>query len=625
MSEYYILGEWDYHGVPKYLESTDDVNPTLIARIREALPEKESVPKYRPEYLLSTTERNIIIKTSDKNFMGADIWVSFLDEGAGYKNVFGYFVYDLNNNNTVPTKMSETGWIPMTYDDRDLVDASGKSILKKTIIFPNASLPFNGGNLRPGSKVKLLYDIENPSKKFPNNTGVGFFVIPNGWNYSKNTVQNAKNRVYSYDAFNYNGYVQSVFLNDIINSDGNVGRVILGFEDIMRPGGDEDYNDLVVQIDYTPSYAIQSQNFITLRTQEPIQQITYNADKTGLYLKFPEDSMEIINSSSASKLIITQTIKATSFENYKFLLDIFNILILPNDGIISFDEKNNTIIIKYIKNIEDMKDFIYFIYSVDNSVQYSIADNNIKNIVQFQNHFVYDILKRIDTETIKIEDSNDENKIFYNQPLRPNTKSMGSPLAMGDPHIITVKGIEHEIPDSAKYVELLDDRTYFYMSCSINKFEGNQMNFFMKNLTFIDKLFISYMDRNIIIDMFVPGIFYDIEMNKIYELPCIFNIEKFNQDSIIKYEDKAYVKKGLLQFKKLYKKVKFDVQYLTFDTFEYGTIVIELLYVPQLGDKVNSITLINENVKYIKGTGALLNHRNYIIGDTFPIVKSNNN
>lgn len=624
MSEYYTLGTWNSSGVPNYLESIDNVDPTLISRIRDALPEKEPVPTYHPEYLLSTTERNLIIKTDNVNFTGADVFVTFLDEGAGYKNVMGYFIYDLHDDHLVPTKWDGSDWIPMVYSDRDLVDGGGKSTLKKTIIFPNTSLPYKGGNLRPGVKVKILYDINNPSTQFPNNVGIGFFVIPNGWNKYTQTVQNTKDRVYTYDAFNSQSYVQSIFLNDIVNASGDDGKTILSFEDIMRPNGDEDFNDLIVQLDYTPSYAIQTDNFIVLSSSQPITQLTYKADSTGLYLKFPQDSMDIFNSSSTTELKVTQTIKMNTTEDYQFMLDIFNVLAISSGGVITTDEVNKTIIVTYDQVIANMTDYIYFVYSADNGDQNSIYNPDVKNIVQFQNHFVYDVLGRIETETIKIEDKDDNVNVFYNQPLRPNTDCMGSALAMGDPHVITVRGIEHEIPNSARYAELLDDKNKLYISCSINKFQGNQMNYSMRNLAFIDKLYVSYKYNDIIVDMFQAGKFYNSCLKQIDILPDYFKIIKLDQNSVILKDHNGLVRKGLAKYKKIYNKIGFELQYLSFETKEYGEIIIELLYVPKLGDKVNSITILNESIKYAKGTGALLNVHNYIIGDTFPIVRVNN-
>jgi Domain of unknown function (DUF4114) len=621
MSEYYTLGTWNSQGVPDYLASIDSVDPTLISRIREALPEKEPVPTYHPEYLLSTTERNIIVKTDNVNFVGADIWVSFLDEGAGYRNVLGYFIYDLNDDHLVPTKWDGSNWVPMDYNDRNLVDGSGKSTLKKTVIFPNSSLPYKGGRLRPGSKVKLLYDINNPSTKFPNNIGVGFFVIPNGWNSGTQNIYNWGERVYTYDAFNSQSHVQSVVLNDMVNSIGDTGKLVIGFEDIMRPGGDKDFNDLIFQVDYNPEYSVQTNNFITLSSATPITQLSYKADKTGLYLKFPQSSLDIINASSATSLKVTQTIIANSTNDYQALFDIFNVLALSSGGTITTDSNTNTIIVTYNQVLADMTDFIYFVYAVDNSDQVSVYDPNVKNIVQFQNHFVYDVLGRISTETIKIEDADNVTNIFYNDPLRPDTSMMGSPLAMGDPHITTVRGKQHDIPNDARYVELLNDDKNLYISCSINKFAGNQRYYCTRNLTFIDKLFIQYENHKIIVDTFVPNVFYDEELNRMYNYSDYFKIEGYSGETFLAKDMPKYIKTGILKYKKLYYKIGFDVQYISFNTKEYGDFIIELLYVPNLIDKINSITIINESIKYASGTGALLNTGNYIIGESFPYVK----
>jgi len=142
-SEYYYLGSWDKNGVPKYLDSskTKEINPDLIYRIINYLPERSSVPTANPSYLTNTASRNIIIKSNDANFAGTDVYMTFLYEGAGYYNVVGYYVYPLNGDYTVPTKLVDGQYVPMTYDDRNAVDEKGKSILKKTVVFPNASLP----------------------------------------------------------------------------------------------------------------------------------------------------------------------------------------------------------------------------------------------------------------------------------------------------------------------------------------------------------------------------------------------------------------------------------------------------------------------------------------------------
>lgn len=63
MSEYYYLGSWDSNGYPNYVEETESIDPDLLRRIRNAVPEFQPVPEYHPEYLSSTIEKNIIIQT----------------------------------------------------------------------------------------------------------------------------------------------------------------------------------------------------------------------------------------------------------------------------------------------------------------------------------------------------------------------------------------------------------------------------------------------------------------------------------------------------------------------------------------------------------------------------------
>ena len=137
----------------------------------------------------------------------------------------------------------------MEYGDRDNI-VNGKYELNKTIIFPNTSLPRKGGNLNSGSKVKLLYNVNDPSQKFPNNIGIGFFLIPNGWHGHQSGFVNRPNIVYTDRVFNRHnpdpeGNIQVILLHDLVNSNNDQGQLLLGFEDIMRPAGDKDFNDLI--------------------------------------------------------------------------------------------------------------------------------------------------------------------------------------------------------------------------------------------------------------------------------------------------------------------------------------------------------------------------------------------
>ena len=81
----------------------------------------------------------------------ADVWLTFVHEGAGYRNALAYYEYDINNP-------------PTTVADIDTIN----------IVFPNTSYPGSGGDLASGSKVRL--------GRFSAGTGIGWALVPNGWN-----------------------------------------------------------------------------------------------------------------------------------------------------------------------------------------------------------------------------------------------------------------------------------------------------------------------------------------------------------------------------------------------------------------------------------------------------------
>ena len=109
--EFNFLGGYDALGVPEYLEPVNDViTDESMNMILNALPEGYPVPQYNPHYITSGYDTNIELEKD------ATVWVTFVKEGAGYKNVLGFYTYDINN----PMRTKPT--------DKEI-----------TIIFPNAS------------------------------------------------------------------------------------------------------------------------------------------------------------------------------------------------------------------------------------------------------------------------------------------------------------------------------------------------------------------------------------------------------------------------------------------------------------------------------------------------------
>ena len=86
------LGGYDELGVPDYLEPVnDEISASSMQLINDALPEGYPVPDYNPHYISAGYDTNIEL-TED-----ASVWVTFVKEGAGYKNVLGFYTYDVND------------------------------------------------------------------------------------------------------------------------------------------------------------------------------------------------------------------------------------------------------------------------------------------------------------------------------------------------------------------------------------------------------------------------------------------------------------------------------------------------------------------------------------------------
>lgn len=208
-------------GVPICLSPPDDIITNgLLADINAALPEKSRVPVDHPEYLATDNETDIILQED------ADVWVTFVHEGAGFLNTLGFYVYDVSNP-------------PATINDIGTV----------YIAFPNLSYVNGGGGLNAGNKIQL--------GTFSAGQAIGWVLIANGWTGS--AVNTTRTHYFSNPAFNPE--------TNPINKQHNVSLfdpirelVVIGFEDLARPGGDEDFNDALYYVTANPPEAINTEN-----------------------------------------------------------------------------------------------------------------------------------------------------------------------------------------------------------------------------------------------------------------------------------------------------------------------------------------------------------------------------
>lgn len=207
-------------GRPLYLETTpDNIDASLLSYVNASLPEGTPLTKSHPEYLNSTVVPNLNITAT------ADVWITFVSEGAGYMNSLAYYTY-------------KTGSEPTSVFDID----------NATLVFPNASAYGSGGGLKSGDKVKL--------GRFTAGTSIGFVLLQNAWTGSGVNTGNTK----FYSDYKLNPERTTANKKHTVTLYDDVHKLFLiGFEDINREeNSDNDFNDLVIYASSNPVTAISN-------------------------------------------------------------------------------------------------------------------------------------------------------------------------------------------------------------------------------------------------------------------------------------------------------------------------------------------------------------------------------
>lgn len=256
------LGKWSSTGVPSYLESTrDPITAEFLANIDASVPERQPVTVANPDYL-NLTNKNVLNITEL-----ADVWITFVHEGAGWSNSLGFYTFDLNKP---PTKIAD---IPSV-----------------TVIFPNVSYSGSGGGLKSGDKVKI--------GRFPAGTGIGFVLFANGYNGSKSTVEDGNYAHFSHDVLNIESKAD-LRRHLIVLNDPTTNRLLLAFEDTDRAssGCDQDFNDAIFFATSNPVKAISQENIPTIDSKT-------DSDGDGVgdtRDEYPKDPTKAINNYTPSK------------------------------------------------------------------------------------------------------------------------------------------------------------------------------------------------------------------------------------------------------------------------------------------------------------------------------------
>lgn len=251
--------------VPNPLYSTT-VDSVILDTVARSLPESTAVGA---EFLNPDYNPNIFF-TED-----AQTSVTFVSEGAGYRNSLGYFTFD------------QGAFDGLTHGD---IDSNGSGLVSVNelssvagvtdvgIIFGNASgaggFAGTGGSLQTGDTFVLgggTLNTDNGDWQmsggtvFEEGTGMGFFVMANAWDGNRVRGWDTPQEISTYYSMDFlnpensasasmddaSDVARHVAMLNVAEED----QLILGFEDLLRPYGDNDFNDAVFIVRTTPEGA----------------------------------------------------------------------------------------------------------------------------------------------------------------------------------------------------------------------------------------------------------------------------------------------------------------------------------------------------------------------------------
>lgn len=231
----FALGDYSTHyssgGIPLTMADDIAVSSELINKISTALPERRNVTLTNPDYITNDAGANITVKET------GEVFITFLHEGAGYRNGFGYFTF--------------TGDTP-----------SDRSEISEVVLIPNASFYNSGGDsngMRVGDSISLGTHTAG--------TKIGFFVIANGFTSSTGVKSWQSEDWVFYTTKDLNNETdEDLRAHTVMLYDDESGNIVLGLEDILRTnrGCDHDFNDLIFMVSATPSTAIDNSQMTVL-------------------------------------------------------------------------------------------------------------------------------------------------------------------------------------------------------------------------------------------------------------------------------------------------------------------------------------------------------------------------
>jgi LruC domain-containing protein len=218
--------QYDNAGMPQNLEVEPmrTFSDGFWARLSAALPERQDIRQSNPDFITDDAGANIALRET------GEVFVSFLHEGAGYRNSLGYFTFDPANP-------------PQSLAD-----------IQEKIIFPNVSFTNSGGNargLKSGHTLKL--------GSFAQGTHIGFVLASDGFDAKTGVKSNMDRQIIFTTLKALNSEIDaSLKAHTVLLYDAESQHVVLGLEDTLRtsPSCDHDFNDVLFTVSSNPPTAI---------------------------------------------------------------------------------------------------------------------------------------------------------------------------------------------------------------------------------------------------------------------------------------------------------------------------------------------------------------------------------
>jgi len=288
-SKFRFLGEWHPNGTPKYLEEIPDtVKEDLKNFVETTLPER--VSEDNEDYFRPGIQFNTELKEQSKVFL------TMVHEGADWKNTLGFYTFDINSP-------------PQTLEDIDSL----------VVIFPNVTQP---NVVQPGNTVLL--------GEFPGGTGIGYFLLTRGW--VGDTICLGSHLIFTdshLNTFTTPEFQQQAILLNFPKEE----LLLLCFEDMIRPSGDNDFNDAVFFVT-AQTGAIDTTNIPVIPTAQ------ISGDTSVCDANDPTELAVSLTGKGPWSLTITNGVEEQSFDNITEEQFSFETMLKDSIWIKSFSDVN---------------------------------------------------------------------------------------------------------------------------------------------------------------------------------------------------------------------------------------------------------------------------------------------